>query len=60
MNLCIYRREVFTKMHSRYGDNPYYIEVSQVEAIDIDTLEDFIFAETMYRTFLKDEMATNE
>lgn len=47
-------------MHSRYGDNPYYIEVSQVEAIDIDTLEDFIFAETMYRTFLKDEMATNE
>ncbi len=60
MNLCIYRREVFTKMHSRYGDNPYYIGVSQVEAIDIDTLEDFIFAETMYRTFLKDEMATNE
>lgn len=53
MNLCIYKREVFTEMHSRYGKNPYYIELSQIESIDIDYPEDFMFAETMYETFLR-------
>lgn len=60
MNLCIYKREVFTKLHSRYGENPYFIEISQIEAIDIDDPDDFMFAETMYRTFLKDETDKNE
>lgn len=53
MNLCIYRKEVFTKYHSRYGKNPFFIEISPIEAIDIDYPEDFIFAENMYQSFLK-------
>lgn len=55
MNLCIYRREVFTQLHSRYGKNPYFIEISEIEAIDIDYPEDFMLAETMYQTFLNKE-----
>lgn len=60
MNLCIYRREVYTQLHSRYGNNPYFIEISPIESIDIDYPEDFMFAETMYQTFLKNEMSCNE
>ncbi len=55
MNLCIYKREVFTEMHSRYGENPYFIEISPIESIDIDYPEDFMFAEAMYQTFLREE-----
>lgn len=53
MNLCIYRKEVFTEQKSRYGKNPYFIELDAVEAIDIDYPEDFMFAETLYKTFLQ-------
>lgn len=60
MNLCIYKREVFTQMHSRYGMNPYFIEIDQIESIDIDYPEDFMLAETMYQTFLREKMDENE
>lgn len=53
MNLCIYRREVFTEQHSRYGKNPFFIEISEIESIDIDYPEDFMLAEAMYQAFLK-------
>ena len=53
MNLCIYRREVFTKMHSRYGKDPYFIEIDPIEAIDIDDPEDLMLAEAMYQAFLR-------
>lgn len=56
MNLCIYRREVFNELHSRYGKNPYFIELNQIESIDIDYPEDFMMAETMYQLFLKGEI----
>ncbi len=41
----IFRREVFTELGQRIGNNPYICEVDQLEAIDIDTAEDFEFAE---------------
>lgn len=44
MNLCIYKKEVYTEQKSRYGKNPYFIELSQIESIDIDYPEDFMFA----------------
>ena len=53
MNLCIYKREVFTQLHSRYGQNPYFIEINPIEAIDIDYPEDFMLAEAIYQAFLK-------
>lgn len=55
MNLCIYKNEVYTEQKSRYGKNPYFIELSQIESIDIDYPEDFMFAEVMYQTFLKNK-----
>lgn len=41
----IFRREVFTQTGQRIGKKPYICEVDQFEAIDIDTAEDFAFAE---------------
>ena len=41
----IFRREVFTETGQRIGKRPYICEVDQFEAIDIDTAEDFDFAE---------------
>lgn len=55
MHLCIYKKEVYTEQKSRYGKNPYFIELSQIESIDIDYPEDFMFAEVMYQTFLKNK-----
>lgn len=41
----IFRKEVFTKLHQRIGEKPYIYEIDQFEAIDIDTAEDFEFAQ---------------
>jgi CMP-N-acetylneuraminic acid synthetase len=43
----IFKKEVFTKYHQRIGRNPYIQPVSQFEAVDVDTQEDFDFAETV-------------
>jgi CMP-N-acetylneuraminic acid synthetase len=40
----IFRKEVFTIYHQRIGKNPYRFIVDAIEAIDIDTAEDFEFA----------------
>lgn len=41
----IFTREVFRKYHQRIGKKPYIASVDSFEAIDIDTAEDFVFAE---------------
>lgn len=41
----IFRREVFTELGQRIGNTPYICEVDQFESIDVDTREDFEFAE---------------
>ena len=41
----IFRREVFTELGRRIGRKPYIHCVDQFEAIDIDTADDFTFAE---------------
>ena len=43
----IFKREVFTKSGQRIGEKPYICETSQFEAIDIDTREDFEFAQAV-------------
>ena len=43
----IFRKEVWTAMHQRIGDNPYIAEVDKIEGVDIDTPEDFAFAESI-------------
>lgn len=43
----IFRKEVFTELGQRIGNNPYIYVVDQFEAVDIDTVEDFEFAEVV-------------
>lgn len=43
----IFRKEVFVKYHQRIGKNPYMYVIDQLEAVDIDTGEDFAFAEVV-------------
>lgn len=45
----IFRREVFTELGRRIGVNPYVCEVDRFEGVDIDTQEDFEYAEAVAR-----------
>ena len=49
----IFRKEVFTKLHQRIGNNPYMQVLSTTEAVDIDTAEDFEFAKVVADYFNK-------
>lgn len=40
----MFEKDIFTKYHRRIGFNPYIQEVDSVEAVDIDTKEDYEFA----------------
>ena len=43
----IFRKEVFTKLGRRIGVKPYIHIIDQIEAIDIDTAEDFQLAQAV-------------
>lgn len=50
----IYESDVITKLKRRIGNNPYMVEVSEIESIDIDEAEDFEIADAIFNyTFLK-------
>ena len=44
----IYKYDVINKMHRRIGDSPYIVEVSEIEAVDIDEPEDFLIADAIF------------
>lgn len=43
----VFKREVFTELGQRIGEHPFICETSQFEAIDIDTADDFEFAQAV-------------
>lgn len=43
----IFRKEVYTELGQRIGNHPYIYQIDQFEAVDIDTREDFEFAEVV-------------
>ncbi len=47
----IYKNEIVTEFNRRIGDNPYIVEVGEIESIDIDVAEDFVIADAMYNHF---------
>lgn len=49
----IFKKEVFTQLHRRIGQNPYRCEIDRFEAVDIDEAEDFEFAKVVAR-YLKE------
>lgn len=44
-----FRKEVWTKHGRRIGFSPFMCEVDEIEAVDIDTPEDFAYADTLSR-----------
>ena len=47
----IFRKEVFTKLRQRIGEKPYIHVTDHFEAVDIDTAEDFEFAQAIATYF---------
>lgn len=43
----IFTREVFEKYHQRIGVNPYMKVINQLEAVDVDTVNDYEFAQAV-------------
>jgi CMP-N-acetylneuraminic acid synthetase len=48
--LYIFMKNLFREHKRRIGFSPYLIEVSKIEAIDINTYEDFFIANAVYNT----------
>ena len=49
----IYRSEIIKDMHRRIGNNPFLVEVGEIEAIDIDEPEDFEIADAVYNKLFR-------
>ncbi len=52
-NFYLFSRESFFKNKTRIGKNPFLYEVDKLEAIDIDTEEDFLLAELLMKENMK-------
>lgn len=52
--LYVYSRDLILNRNRRVGDNPVLVEVSEIEAIDINTADDFTFADAVYNLKFKD------
>ena len=44
----IFNKEVFTQLHQRIGQRPFMQEVDDIEAVDIDEPEDYLFAKKLW------------
>lgn len=49
----VFRKSTFQRLNRRIGVNPKIVEVSDLEAIDIDTRDDFVLAQAVYEKWLK-------
>lgn len=50
----IYKKVIIQKMNRRIGNNPFIVEVGEIESIDIDELEDFKIADAIYNFYYKE------
>jgi len=48
----VFKKEVFEKFNRRIGINPYIVQVTEVESIDIDYPEDFEIADAVYKEII--------
>lgn len=51
----IYKREVMMDYRRRIGNNPFIVEVNEIEGIDIDEPEDFLIADAVYNYYQQHE-----
>ena len=49
----IYNTEIITKFGRRIGENPFIVEVNELESIDIDEEEDFMIEDSIYNHLFK-------
>ncbi|MGO5544418.1 acylneuraminate cytidylyltransferase family protein [Blautia sp. HCP3S3_H10_1] len=56
----IYKQIVISELHRRIGENPFIVEVNEIEAVDIDEPEDFIIADAIYNYLLQKDVKDNE
>lgn len=49
----IYKSDVMTKLNRRIGENPFIVEVGEIESVDIDEPEDFMIADAIYNHLIK-------
>ena len=52
----IYTHDVMTELHRRIGENPFIVEIGEIESIDIDEAEDFIMADAVYNHIFKKDV----
>ena len=53
--LYVYTKDVILGKKRRIGDRPYLIEVSRIEACDINTKEDFIITDAIFQALLSED-----
>lgn len=56
----IYKTDVMTKLNRRIGDNPFVVEVSEIESIDIDEPDDFQIADAVFNHIILPKEKNNE
>jgi len=44
----IYKKIIITELNRRIGDNPYIVEVDEIESLDIDVAEDFVISDAVF------------
>lgn len=52
----IYKKNVLNEFNRRIGDNPYVVELGEIESIDIDEAEDFAIADAIFNHFYRSDV----
>ncbi|MCD7796372.1 MAG: acylneuraminate cytidylyltransferase family protein [Clostridiales bacterium] len=51
----IYKADVIKRLNRRIGQNPFIVEVNEIEAVDIDEKEDFEIADSIFNHMFRKE-----
>lgn len=49
----IYKKQVISNQHRRIGNNPFIVEVDEIESVDIDEPEDFMIADAIFNFIIR-------
>lgn len=58
--LYIYSKELILNQNRRTGNNPYFVQMSKIESIDINDKEDFLIANAVYKELCNLKEDSNE
>lgn len=51
----VYKKNVIDSLNRRIGNNPYIVEVDEIESVDIDEANDFIIADAIYNFMIRNK-----